>query len=120
MKIQVEKGEAKPFLADGRHSVEITDIEEGNSEHQGIPFFAVRFENEEGFVLQRFYDSAAGKPIIIGLYEAAGIKPQEGKDLDTKQLIGKKLSVEVGDRTYQDPATGNERTLRQASDFQAL
>jgi len=120
MKIQVEKGQDKGFLPDGRHTVEITDIEEGTSEHQNVPFFAVRFENEDGFVNQRFYNSPAGLPIILGLYEAVGIKPQEGKDLDTKQLIGKQVSIEVGDRNYTDPATGNDRTLRQASGFQAV
>jgi hypothetical protein len=120
MKIPVEKGQDKAFLPDGRHTVEITDIEEGTSEHQNVPFFAVRFENEEGFVSQRFYNSPAGLPIILGLYEAVGIQPEEGKDLDTKQLLGKQVSIEVGDRSYTDPATGNERTLRQASGFQGV
>lgn len=117
MKISVDKGQDKGFLPDGRHTVEITDIEEGVSEHQQVPFFAARMENEDGFVSQRFYNSPAGHPIILQLYAAAGIKPQEGKDLDTKQLIGKRLSVEVGDHSYADPATGNERNIRQATGF---
>lgn len=118
MKIQVEKDE-KGFLPDGRHSVEITDIEEGVSEHQNVPFFAARMENEDGFVTQRFYNSPAGKPIILSLYAAAGIKPEGEQDLDTKQLIGKTLSVEVSDHTYPDPATGQERSIRQATGFRA-
>ena len=120
MKIPVAKGQEKAFLPDGRHTVEITDIEEGNSENQNIPFFAARMENEDGFVTQRFYLSDAGMPVIMGLYESVGIEPQAGKDLDTKQLIGKQLSIEVGDYTYADPNTGSERTLRQASHFQKL
>ena len=56
----------------------------------------------------------------MGLYESVGIEPKAGKDLDTKQLIGKQLSIEVGDYTYADPNTGSERTLRQASHFQKL
>ena len=119
MKIEVAKGQDKGFLPDGRHTVEITDIEEGVSEHQQVPFFAARLENEDGFVSQRFYNSPAGHPIILQLYAAAGIKPEEGKALDTKQLLGKRLSVEVGDHSYADPATGNERNIRQATGFRA-
>ena len=117
MKIAVDKGQDKGFLPDGRHTVEITAIEEGVSEHQNVPFFAARMENEDGFVSQRFYNSEAGHPIILQLYSAVGIKPEAGKDLDTKQLVGKRLSVEVGDHSYADAATGNERSVRQATGF---
>ena len=99
-------GPEKEFLLDGRHTVEITAIEEGTSGHQNVPFFATRTENEAGFVSQRFYNSDAGHPIILQLYSAVGIKPEAGKDLDTKQLAGKRLSVEVSDHTYADAATG--------------
>ena len=119
MKISVEKGQDKGFLPDGRHTVTITSIEEGVSEHQNVPFFAAHMESEEGYVDQRFYNSPAGHPIILSLYSAVGIQAQEGKDLDTKQLIGKHLSVEVSDHSYADPATGNERTIRQATGFRA-
>jgi hypothetical protein len=82
-----------------------------------VPFFAARMENEDGFVLQRFYNSDAGHPIILQLYSTVGIKPEAGKDLDTKQLVGRLLSVEVGGHTYADAATGNERSVRQATGF---
>ncbi|UFH56822.1 hypothetical protein [Spirosoma sp. KNUC1025] len=117
MKIAVEKGQAKTLLTDGEHQVTITHIDEGTSEHKGIPFFAVRFENEEGYVSHRFYQSQAGMPAIIGLFEMAGIDVKEGKELDTKQLIGKEVTIEVGERAYNDPETGNERTLKQAVNF---
>ena len=119
MKISVEKGEAKGFLPDGRHVVTITRIDEGVSEHQNVPYFAAHMESEDGYVDQRFYNSPAGHPIILSLYAAVGIKPEAGKDLDTKQLVGKHLSVEVSDHSYADPATGNERTIRQATGFRA-
>ncbi len=119
MKISVEKGQDKGFLPDGRHTVTITSIEEGVSEHQNVPFFAAHMESEAGYVDQRFYNSPAGHPIILSLYSAVGIQAQEGKELDTKQLIGKHLSVEVSDHSYADPATGNERTIRQATGFRA-
>ena len=119
MKIQIDQNHDKGFLPDGRHTVEITGIEEGISEHQQVPFFAARMESEDGFVSQRFYNSEAGHPIILQLYAAAGIKPEGGKDLDTKQLIGKRLSVEVSDHHYADAATGNERSIRQATGFRA-
>ncbi|TGD77952.1 hypothetical protein [Hymenobacter wooponensis] len=117
MKISVEKGQEKGFLPDGRHTVEITDIQEGQSEHQNVPFFAARMENEEGFVTQRFYTSQAAMPILLSLYAAVGIHPEAGKDLDTKQLLGKRVSVEIGEHSYPDPATGNERSIKQATGF---
>ncbi|GAB3906878.1 hypothetical protein GCM10028803_39960 [Larkinella knui] len=119
MKIAVEKGQDKAVLADGQHTVTITDIEEGVSEYKGIPFFAVRFENEEGYVSHRFYQSSAGMPAIIRLFEMVGVKAQEGKELDTKQLTGKELTIEVGERSYTDPENHNERTLKQAVNFLA-
>ena len=119
MKIAVEKGQDKTLLADGQHSVTIAHIDEGTSENKGIPFFAVRFENEDGYVSHRFYQSPAGMPAIVGLFEMAGIDVTEGKDLDTKQLIGKQVDIEVGERSYNDPETGNERKLKQAINFLA-
>lgn len=117
MKIPVEKGMDKPFLPDGRHTVEITSIEEGTSEHKGTPFFACRFENNDGFIVQRFYLTRPGMSGIIALCQAAGIEVKEGEQIDTKQLIHKKVSVQVEERSYDDPETGQERTLKQAADF---
>ena len=116
MKIEVEN--EKPFLSDGRHVVEITHIDEGTSEYKEVPFFAVRFENEDGFITQRFYTSPNALPITLGLFQAAGVPLDEGKNVDTKQLMGKRLSIEVGERSYEAPDTGNERTLKQAYGFQ--
>ncbi len=117
MKIVVEKGQEKTLLADGRQEVTITDIQEGTSENKGIPFFAVRFENDEGYVSHRFYQSQAGMPAIVSLFNEVGLTVEEGKELDTKQLMGKQLTIEVGERSYADPETGNERTLKQAVNF---
>ena len=117
MKILVEEGSEKGLLPDGQQQVHITGIDEGTSEHKGIPFFAVRFENESGYVSQRFYQSPAGMPGIVHLFELAGIPIEAGKELDTKQLNGKALTIDVGERSYTDPETGNERTLKQATTF---
>lgn len=111
--------ENQDLLPDGRHLVEITSIEEGTSEHQNVPFFAARMESADGFVSQRFYNSPAGHPIILSLYAAVGIQPHDGKALDTKNLISKHLLVEVSGHSYTDPATSNERTIRQATGFRA-
>lgn len=119
MKIAVEKGQEKTLLADGQQRVTITDIEEGSSEYKGIPFFAVRFENDEGYVSHRFYQSEAGMPAIISLFDEAGIEAKAGKELDTKQLLGKEMTIDVGERSYTDPVTHNERTLKQAINFLA-
>ncbi|MBO0953094.1 hypothetical protein [Fibrella forsythiae] len=119
MKIAVEEGQDKALLEDGQQPVTITAIDEGESEYKGIPFFAVRFENEQGYVSHRFYQSQAGMPAIISLFKEAGIEAQSEKELDTKQLMGKQLTIEVGERAYNDPQTGNERTLKQAINFLA-
>ena len=120
MKINVEEGLDKPFLSDGRHEVEITTIDEGKSEYKGVPFIACRFENEAGFVNQRFYVSPTAMPILMELCRAAGIEAEANKELDTNLLKGKKVSIEVGDYTYNDPETGSERTLKQASAFEPV
>ena len=120
MKINVEEGLDKPFLPDGRHEVEITNIDEGKSEYKGVPFIACRFENEDGFVNQRFYVSSGGMPILMELCQATGVETGGKDQLDTNQLKGKKVSIEVGDYTYNDPETGSERTLKQASAFQPV
>ncbi len=114
MKIKINE---IPFLENGRHSVMITEINDGTSEHKGIPFFTCRFENEEGFATQRFYRSKPGMPIIASLFRAVGLEVKEGDTLDTKQLLHKQLSIEVSERTYQDPTTGKEKTIKEATHF---
>lgn len=118
MKIKVNEGMDKPFLENGKHLVEITHIDEGTSEHKGVPFFACRFENEHGFVIQRFYNSKAGMPIIASLFEAVEMPLTEHATVNTEKLLGKKLFVTVEERTYEIPDSDNERTLKQATGFQ--
>ncbi|MEZ0538829.1 hypothetical protein [Fibrella arboris] len=120
MKINVEEGLDKPFLSDGRQTVDITNIDEGKSEYKDVPFIACRFENEDGFVNQRFYISPAGMPILMELCRAVGVETGANNQLDTNKLLGKKVSIEVSDYTYQDPETGNERTLKQATAFEPV
>ncbi len=110
MKVTINE---KPFLPEGRHTVKITEVEEGKSEHKNVPFINCRMENEEGFVNQRFYLSEPGQPFLAGLFKAVGI---EGKQVDTKQLKGKELSVQVEERSYEDPE-GEQKTIKQATHF---
>ncbi|NJB86878.1 hypothetical protein GGR26_002655 [Lewinella marina] len=114
MKVKVNE---KPRLQHGRHVVTITEITEGKSEYKGIPFFAARMETDEGFVEQRFYDSEPSQPVLAELMRAVGL---EGKTLDTEKLVGKQLSVEVHERTYPDPDTGQEKTITEAGHFRAV
>lgn len=111
MKLNVNE---KPFLSEGRHTVKITEVEDGRSEHKDIPFFNCRLENDEGFINQRFYLSEPGEPFLAAFLKALGI---EKANTDTKKLEGKKLSVKVEERTYEDPE-GNRKTIKQATDFQ--
>ena len=115
MKVEVNE---KPFLENGRHTVTITEVESGSSEYKDVPFFNCRFENEEGFVNNRFYLSEPGQPIMAELFQAVGLEGSE--EVDTDQLKGKKLSVEVHERTYDDPQTGNEKTIKAAQHFQPV
>ena len=114
MKVEINE---KPFLENGRHTVAITDVASGTSEYQDVPFFNCRFENDEGFVNHRFYLSEPGQPIMAELFRAVGINDSEP---DTEQLKGKDLSVEVHERTYDDPQSGNEKTIKAARHFQAV
>ncbi|OAV43840.1 hypothetical protein [Lewinella sp. 4G2] len=114
MQVQVNES---PRLKDGRHVVTITEVTDGRSEYKDIPFFSARMENEEGFVEQRFYNSEPSKPILAELMAAVGI---EGEALNSEDLVGKSLSVEVGERSYADPETGNEKTITEASNFEAV
>ena len=115
MKIELNE---KPFLENGRHTVTITEVESGSSEYKDVPFFNCRFENDEGFVNNRFYLSEPGQPIMAELFHAVGM--DKGGEVDTDQLKGKKLSIEVHERTYDDPETGNEKTIKAARHFQAV
>lgn len=113
MKLKIEE---KPFLTDGRHVVKITEVEEGKSENKEIPFINCRLENEDGFVNQRFYLSEPGQPILASFLKALGIDKTE---VDTKELKGKTLSVEVEERSYED-ADGKEKTIKQATHFREV
>ncbi|MFD3001904.1 hypothetical protein ACFS7Z_16140 [Pontibacter toksunensis] len=111
MKLKIDE---KPFLPNGRHVVKITEVEEGKSENKDIPFINCRLENEDGFVNQRFYLSEPGQPILASFLKAVGIEKAE---VDSKELKGKTLSVEVEERSYED-AEGKEKTIKQATHFE--
>ncbi|MCC9136969.1 hypothetical protein ACFSKU_05385 [Pontibacter silvestris] len=113
MKLNINE---KPFLPEGRHMVTITEVEEGKSERKEIPFINCRLENEDGFVNQRFYLSEPGQPILASFLKAVGI---EGAEVDSKELKGKSLSVEVEERSYED-ADGKEKTIKQATHFETV
>lgn len=111
MKLKIDE---KPYLPEGRHVVRITEVEEGRSENKEIPFINCRMENEEGFINQRFYLSDPGQPILAAFLKALGI---DKKEVDSKELKGKALSIEVEERSYED-ADGKEKTIKQASHFE--
>ncbi len=92
-------------------------MEDGLSEKKNIPFFACRFENDDDFIMHRFYNSEPGFPQIVALFEAVGFNIEEGDEVDSKQLPNKDVSIIVSERTYSDPDTGDEKTIKQASDF---
>ena len=83
MKVELNE---KPFLENGRHTVTITEVESGSSEYKDVPFFNCRFENNEGFVNNRFYLSEPGQPIMAELFQAVGL--DSSGEVDTEQLKG--------------------------------
>ncbi|PRY10187.1 hypothetical protein CLV24_115104 [Pontibacter ummariensis] len=111
MKLNVHE---KPYLPEGRHVVKITEVDEGRSENKDVPFINCRFENEDGFINQRFYLSEPGQPILAAFLKAAGIEKTE---VDSKELKGKVLSIEVEERSYED-AEGKEKKIKQATHFE--
>ena len=115
MKVELNE---KPFLENGRHTVTITEVESGSSEYKDVPFFNCRFENDEGFVNNRFYLSEPGQPIMAELFQAVGL--DASGEVDTDQLKDKELSIDVHERSYDDPETGNEKTIKAARHFQAV
>ena len=54
---------------------------------------------------------------MVSLFKVAGIEVKQDGELDTKQLIGQELTIEIGERSYNDPEMGNERTLKQAMNY---
>ena len=110
MKVNINE---KPYLPEGRHTVKITEVEDSKSEHKDIPFINCRLENEEGFINQRLYLSEPGEPFLAAFLKAVGL---EGEEIDSKQLKGKTLSVEVEERTYEDP-NGKQKTVKQGTHF---
>jgi len=106
----------RPFLPVGPAHVRVTSVDDANrSEYQGVPFLNVRLENDEGFVEQRFYLSEAGQPILGEFIRALGLDPS--KEHDTQDFVGKELLVDVEERTYEAPDTGQDRTIKQATHF---
>lgn len=114
MQVQVKES---PRLRNGRHVVTITEVTDGRSEYKDIPFFSARMENDEGFVEQRFYNSEPSKPILAELMKAVGL---EGEQLNSEDLVGKSLSIEVDDRHYPDPDSGVEKSIKEAGNFEAV
>lgn len=112
MKLNINE---KPYLPEGRHTVTVTETEEGKSEHKDIPFINCRLENGDGFINQRFYLSEPGEPFLAAFLKATGL--DDKKEVDTRQLEGKTLSVVVEERTYEDP-DGKEKTIKQGTKFE--
>ncbi|MGB3616921.1 MAG: hypothetical protein WBA12_02285 [Catalinimonas sp.] len=118
MKIQFDKEQDRPLLLDGHHAVRITEVQDGLSENKGTRYFSARFENTDGYVEHRFYDTAPGKSQVLQLADAAGI--QVDGELDTQELVGKQVVVEVRERTYHDELTGSERSVKEAHEFKRV
>jgi hypothetical protein len=79
-------------LGNGQHRVKIIKVVYGVSTKNTFPYFKCRFENQDGYIYQRFHVSEGGKLIIKRLFEAAGIY---GNKPNTKDLIGKEIIITV-------------------------
>ncbi len=113
MLIKIESlPEEKPLFELGQHIVEISSINDGLSEQKQTPFFQCKFENSGGFIRERYYNTENSLWKIIDLFRACGFEVKANTTLDTADLIGKKLEIEIGEEQYIDRLTGEVKQAK--------
>jgi hypothetical protein len=80
------------IFTNGKYTVVITKISYGISEIKKFPYFLCRFQFDDRYIEQRFYQSEKSKFIIEKLFEAAGINDN---NFVPDRLIGKYINIEV-------------------------
>jgi hypothetical protein len=93
----------KPQLGIGQHRVAIAKVLHGKSSIKRTPYFVCRFENQWGYLYQRFYITEGSKLFLKRFFEAASIY---GNAVETKELLGKELFVSVETKDRVDFETG--------------
>lgn len=87
------------ILPIGEYHVRITQYSKGTSERKGTPFFKLRFENQRGYIDQRFYMTQGGFKFISRLFEAAGVQITDFNKIEEESinLLKKELIVLIVD-----------------------
>jgi hypothetical protein len=91
------------MLNKGWHTVTIDAAEEGQSRN-GHPQVEIDYSSNDGSIKEWlvFTEGTLGK--ARALLEAVGIEPKNDENFPTAQLVGKKLSIFVGEEPdYKDP-----------------
>ena len=104
MKININLA-LKP-LEIGFHKVHISHIQEGSC--NGIDFFICKFENEDGYSFKTFSLNECGVWKIKELFTAIGMNIDE---LDTKDLLNKSLTIEIGIRKFVNKGIHYEKVI---------
>ena len=113
-----------PLMPLGPARVRIARIEEGlRSEHQGTPYLNVHLEGVGGDAAgtaleQRLYLSEAAQPILATFINGLGL--DASAEHDPQDFVGRELLVDIAERSYDAPDTGQPRTIREAEHFRAV
>ncbi len=91
-------------LPDGKHEVTITEAEEVQGKN--FPQWKLRFENEQGGITGWQSLSPKSMGFVMGLLMSAGIEVPQGQfEFNPSGLVGRKVSIFVGQKTKPDGAS---------------
>jgi hypothetical protein len=92
MKILITESN-KERLPVGKHIVEIVKVDKGTNAN-GLEYFECFFENTQGVSTDRFYTTEKAMFRIVSLFKSCQLSAETNQEVDTDDLIGKKLEIE--------------------------
>lgn len=107
------KDHPNEVLQEGRHNVTITEVLEGITPNS-VEYFAPRFGNEKGSILGRLYVTEPSQFRIIELFRVCNIEYDSKKQLNTDNLIGKRLTISV------EKKERNEKVIYDVTKFEKI
>ena len=84
----------KDLLTGGRHEVTIAQIWEGTAP-SGTGYFEPQFQNENGYVRGRLYNTEKSQSRIIELFKACDLKAEPNTSIDTNLLVNRRLIIVI-------------------------
>ncbi len=101
----------KKVLPQGEFHVRITQYSKGKSEKKGTTYIKLRFENQRGYIDQRFYFTEKSQTFLGKLFEACGLEKPSFDNLEkaSMDLLKKELLINIvetfnafSEKTYND------------------